>query len=257
MPTQQGFDTTGLALQIKLRLVMQLELLARQSLAQRVFDLAPAQGAGGHDRIETREGVLARTFCPVHRGVRMLQERRGVHAVVRVIRNADAGGDINLVVLELEWRLKQIQHSLGNFGGIAGGFQVRQQQRELITTDSGERVTAANATAQPVRDAAQQFVANRMSERVVHLLEPVQVNEQERNAFLAPRCSGNGKPEPFVQQSPVWQLGQGVMLRLKRDLCRHLPVLHADRAEALRHLEQFVIVFFGLFDLAEGPADHA
>ena len=69
------------------------------------------------------------------------------------------------------------------------GVGVEQHDRELVAAEPDERVAAlaaARGSARP--ELAQQFVAGRMAERVVDLLEAVEVDEQKRQARLAQRA---------------------------------------------------------------------
>ena len=63
-------------------------------------------------------------------------------------------------------------------GGAAVG-QVAQQHGELVAAEPRERVAAPERAAQPLGDVAQQPVAVVVAERVVDLLEAVEVDQQQ------------------------------------------------------------------------------
>ena len=55
-----------------------------------------------------------------------------------------------------------------------------QHDRELVAAQPGERVLVAQQLAQPRADLPQHLVARVVAERVVELLEAVEVDEQQR-----------------------------------------------------------------------------
>ena len=71
----------------------------------------------------------------------------------------------------------QPQRELGRRAAVG---QPAQQHGELVAAEPGERVAAAQRAAQPGGDLAQQPVAVVVAERVVDLLEPVEVDQQQR-----------------------------------------------------------------------------
>ena len=58
------------------------------------------------------------------------------------------------------------------------GGDVFEQDRELVATESGDGVGGPHARAQTLGDRAQELVAGRVTEAVVDVLEPVEVDEQ-------------------------------------------------------------------------------
>ena len=82
----------------------------------------------------------------------------------------------------------------------------------------------ADATVQAGGDRFQQFVADRMAERVVDALEFVDVDVD------APRAADPGEPgqlllQLFVEQRAVRQIGQRVIMGEMRDLLLGAPTL--------------------------------
>ena len=84
----------------------------------------------------------------------------------------------------------------------------------------------------------QQRVANHMSQAVVHVLEPIQIEEQYGQVVAVAAGQGNRLGEPVVQQHAVRQIGQKVVLRqvdgLERDRPRGAHIMeHHDGADHL------------------------
>ena len=126
---------------------------------------------GLEDRVAAA-GLLGR----VHRDVGALLERLVVLAVHRVQREADAGVDLQPHALEHE-RLAQVHEQvLGDAGRVRWAVDVREQDAELVAAEAGDRVGVAQRALQPARDLLEQQVAHVVAERVVDLLEVVEIH---------------------------------------------------------------------------------
>ena len=85
-------------------------------------------------------------------------------------------------------------------GGLerACGLDPRQDHRELVASEPGQHVGAAQAGAQRVAHAGDQLVADRMAERVVDVLEVVEVDRQDGDrapvALGAAELTGRAPP---------------------------------------------------------------
>ena len=111
---------------------------------------------------------------------------------------------------------------------------------ESSTTNSSPpcRLTVSEARTHSTRrsrDRLQQPVADRVPERVVDVLEAVEVQEQHRDLVLVARGQRDRLADPVVEKHPVRQAGQEVVLGRVRHLLRHRPrrahvAEHDDRA---------------------------
>ncbi len=113
-------------------------------------------------------------------------------AVVRVAGDADAGVDLQRDVVELHGLAdagqhvlddrRQRRHVLGAHG---------RQDRELIAAESSDQPALADALRQPRPEIRQQVVAVLVPERVVDVLEVVEVDQQhpERSGRLRRPCA--------------------------------------------------------------------
>jgi len=110
-------------------------------------------------------------------------------------------------------------------------MQIRQQGSELVTPLTGKGVAGTHAVAQALGNVFQQFVTFGMSMGVVHQLEAIQVDEQDRQHRVVSFGLGNGQFETVPEQSPVRQMGKMIVQGLKidrifgklafRDVARH------------------------------------
>ena len=91
---------------------------------------------------------------------------------------------------------------------------LRQQQAELVAAEPRDRVGRSQHVLQPPRELLEQRVADVVAQRVVDLLEAVDVHHHHRDpaAFAARRQ--DGLPDPVVEERPVREPGEPVVQRL-------------------------------------------
>ena len=92
---------------------------------------------------------------------------------------ADAGPDDELPALRPARRVRSGEHPLRERDQLVHGPDVGCQRCELVATEAGQGVVRAQAGSDPLGDVDQQCVAGRVSEPVVDLLEPVEVEEEQ------------------------------------------------------------------------------
>ena len=93
-------------------------------------------------------------------------------------------------------------------GSLRGGL--RQQQGEFIASQAADCVAGAQGAAQQIRHASQQLVAYGVAEGIVHPLEVVQVQIDERHRTP---ITGGARPlclQRLVEGPPVGQSGEHV-----------------------------------------------
>jgi hypothetical protein len=81
---------------------------------------------------------------------------------------------------------------------------------ELVAAQARQRVLAAQRVAQALGDRAHQRVARRVAERVVHQLEAVQVDAQQRELRAAARRGEDRLADAVAHQHAVGQPGEDV-----------------------------------------------
>ena len=91
------------------------------------------------------------------------------------------------------------------------GVIARQDDRELVAAEARYGIgSPLEHLLQPRRDGTQYPVADRMPERVVHVLEVIEVHQQDRDVRIAALGSGDGLIEAVVAQRAIGQLRQGI-----------------------------------------------
>src|SRR3990172_1895944 len=98
-------------------------------------------------------------------------------------------------------------------GGGAGG-RGRQEDAELVPAQPCDRVALAKRPLQPGCELLEQDVAGVVAERVVDLLEAVEVHEENGGALPLALGGQDGLPRPVVEEGAVGKAGKRVVERL-------------------------------------------
>ena len=179
LPAQQRFGGNHLAgSQFDLRLQVQAQLAVARGLTQFTQQRQRFLAAG----IEPGLVDLAAAALPlghIHRQLRAADQLAGVASVHRMQRDADAGAQVDGLVVDLQRLFEGALDAMRRLGGCRR-IGVRQQQRELVAAQTSRRVGVARAELlQPLGDVAQHAVAEVMTQHVVDQLEAVEVEHQD------------------------------------------------------------------------------
>jgi len=94
--------------------------------------------------------------------------------------------------------------------------EIRRDNREFIAADARHGNVLGHAAAQAVGDAFEQRIAELVPERVVDVLEVVEVEVEHREPAIGAQV-GDRLSQTFAQQHAVGQIGQSVVMRHMRD----------------------------------------
>ena len=108
-----------------------------------------------------------------------------------------------------------------------------QQHDELVAAEPGDHAGLRENGADPVRDLLEQQVAVVMAERVVHVLEAVEVHQHHCDAPTAGAALAQRVVGPGDEEITVAEAGQRVVERLVL-LLRHLGSEPFDQAARSR-----------------------
>ena len=220
---------------------MQQKLLAVQCAAQLRIELLALDLLLFHLRQIELVSVAPLVFCEIHRCVGVFQQGIRVFAVAGVEGDADAGGNVGLVAVEIERRRQRLHDLLRDQPGVADVGQVRQHDGEFVPAQPANGVAFAHTLLYAHRDLAQQLVAGSVAVRVVDGLEVVEVHEQYPDRPVVAFRLREHLVQTVGEQKTVRQIGDDVELREKGHLVfgflalDELPDLAADR---LCHLQQ-------------------
>jgi hypothetical protein len=166
----------------------------------READVAVALVFGLEDR-PARVGVLGR----VHRHVGVAQQLVGRAPVMGPERDADAAFDVDRHAVELERVFERRPQPGGDRHGVLEAGRARQEDRELVSAEAGELVAVAQHRAHAPGGLAQEGVAVVVAQRVVDVLEAIEVDQQQRGRRTAVVERGLEPDEAVEQPAPVRQ----------------------------------------------------
>ena len=178
---------------------------------QRLFGLDPADRSRPDLFVEHRHPIAAVRLRVVHRRIGFVQHRLGLGVVrARGDGQSDARGDDELTPVDPERLTEVVDDRAGDVDRDDVVGDVVQHDDELVSTQPGHRVDRAAGT-QALRHLDEQLVAGSVSERVVHRLEPVEVDEQHRGAQPVPPRAREGLAQAVDDERPVREAGERVV----------------------------------------------
>ena len=160
-------------------------------------------------------------------------------------RDAEAGSDRDLVAVEVERGPQGLHHAGRHPLGFPHAADRTQQDAELVRAETAHGVGGARGAQQALSDLAEQEVARRVAEALVHHLEPVEVEQDQGDPSghpaMAAAVAGRRLQllgERIQQHRPVGQAGQLVVQRrvgAAADLClgtlEEAGVVQRDRSQ--------------------------
>ena len=132
-------------------------------------------------------------------------------------RDADAGADLDQMIVDLVALAQMVDDAPGETGGVLVRFDVLLEHHEFVAAEPRHEILRAQHFAQPVGDRAQQLVAAGMAERVVDLLELIEVDEQQRRQLLGIVRNRQQTLDLVAEIEPVGQRRQFVVARQMAD----------------------------------------
>src|SRR5215218_11144111 len=87
-----------------------------------------------------------------------------------------------------------------------------QKDSKLIAPEARYGIALSQGLPRPLRNLLQQQIAGSMAERVVHVLEVVEVDEQDREALSVPLCITHRLPCARREQSAIRQASQHIVV---------------------------------------------
>ena len=149
IPAKQGFHGDHPAcFDAADRLVVQRERILLQRTAEASLDVELSLSRRVHRLREELVVVPSAAFCPVHRHVRVPDERLGVLPVEREDRDSNARGYRDFAAIENERLAKCLEEAPDDRARAQSVGQLRDQKRELVTAQPRDRLL------QPVRFGA-------------------------------------------------------------------------------------------------------
>ena len=219
-PADQGLHPVrGHIPEIEGGLVGEEELILLERFAQVHLELHTVLHHALHPRLEHDVAILTVPLGTIHRDIRIAQEllRRG--SVSR--RDPDARRHAHASLLarsELERWLERREQPLGDQLGTDLQRELLGDHDELVPTQTTERIGGSHDAVEPRGDRLQELIAGPVAERVVDVLEVVEIYEQRRDRRLAANGTGEYLLNTIQNQGAVRQPRQRVVGCQEREL---------------------------------------
>ena len=202
---------------------MEFEFARRQRIAHIVLELAPRLHLHVHPCLEKvnapRPALLAR-----YSARSAFYQLSRVDAVAGPDSDSNTGTDDDLLPSTSYGSLSVVDHALCKQAASDGCLIGPLHDGKLVAAHARHGVGSPQEAAQAVRNGHQQLVAGSMSERVVDILEEVeiqQVNGDGSPPLTRPvACSSRS-----LNNAPIGQVRQRVVMRHMRDLGLEAPLL--------------------------------
>ena len=209
-----------------------------------------------HLLVEDLEPVASELLGPVHRRVGVAQQ----HVRRRTVADgeAEAGREEHLAAVVEDERLGQhLVEPVGDREHRALAGHVLGEDHELVATEAGDGVVGPHDGAQPLGEADEQLVAGPVAEAVVDDLEPVEVEEEDRDLLLQLPGPHQRVLEPVEHQGAVGQSGQVVVHGLVGQAALGFVALERDLEQLARRADRVLLVRVGLARLGVVHRDRA
>ena len=129
----------------------------------------------------------------------------------------DACADHELAARDPDRLREDVQQPPRNSGGMRLVRPV-QQQGKLVAAQPRKRVARPAHLREPLRNRLEELVAGIVAEAVVHLLEPVEVDEQNGERAARAGRAGERLLQAVAEECAVGQHGETVVEGLPREL---------------------------------------
>ena len=212
VPAHQGLVRHDLAaLRLDDRLVVHAQLVAAERAPQVALERQAPRRRQVHLLGEELVVGAAHLLRVVHGRVGVADQRLGVAAVVGKHADADGGRDHQFALLDEHGIRQLLDHLLRHAGDIRGALDLGQHHHELVAADAADGVADAQLLHQALRHFLEQRVAHAVAERVVDVLEAVEVDEHHRGLLPVAVAQGERLAEPVLQQPAVGKPGERIM----------------------------------------------
>ena len=161
-----------------------------ERIAQIEFQRAAHLQADVHFRLEEPPDRPAIRLGEVERDIGAFQQFVIRLAIAGRDCDPDADADRQAVAFDLVRRAENLDDAAGEDRRIFRLIEAGLQNGEFVAAEAGDRVDFAHAGLQPLRHRAQQRVADRMAERIVDLLEVIEIKAQHSEATTGRGRSG-------------------------------------------------------------------
>ncbi len=214
VPAHQSFEARHLVgLDINDRLVVHRHLVLDECVAQILLELASV--VGSIFKVARIEPVSAAPVAlgGIKRQIGRFDDLFAVETIVRRDRHADGDADDRAQAVDrigLGQHLNQLAAEIAKDPAVV---DIGQHDLELVAPDPADVAHVPDHLLQPRRELLEQFIARGMTQRVVDLLEAVEIEHHQCAALLGIAVGFERLVEPRLHPAAIGQPGQRIELR--------------------------------------------
>lgn len=134
-------------------------------------------------------------------------------------KNGNAGADPHRsdTAIDVEGSMHRGDQPFGDGAGLLQIVHGFLKHGEFVAAQPGKHVARAEHGREPPHGFGQHDVADGMSENVVHLLEAVEIETQDRDVALFRSCRFQSPFEAILERDAIGESGQGIVVRKMPD----------------------------------------
>lgn len=136
IPAQQGLGRDQPAFDIDYWLIMEVELLPVDCLAQTCFQPEPSASGFVHLRLEQAVPVASTLLGPVHRYIGMFEQFVTAQPIFWVERHPNGATNSQFPPMQLDRLAQLVDDALGHINHRLEAVDIWQEREELVTTDT-------------------------------------------------------------------------------------------------------------------------
>ena len=188
------------------------QLVALERGPQLGLDVEALAGVATAERVEHCDPQRRVALGADQRNLGLLQHVAAARRARRAHSDAHARADEPRPPVDVERRLELQLHALRERHRRVG-VALEHEDREGVPTEARHRVVRPEDGRDPGADLAQDAVAGRVAEALVHDLEAVDVeqHDRDRSTVDADRTGGQGVDDPLDERLACWQAGDRIM----------------------------------------------
>src|SRR5215213_413733 len=147
LPAYECFHSHEMkATDVHLGLVVNNELRTLECRSQIAFEYELSECTRGPARSVEMKVVTTLHLRAIERGAGVLQQSGSVASVVRIQTDADTGRDEDLLAFEEKGLIQSLFDRARDIRSILRAWNLRQQDRELVATETSHSVTLTHTT---------------------------------------------------------------------------------------------------------------
>ena len=232
-PARQRLDAdNAVARGVDDRLIGGADLVVLDGFEQVAFEQFAARQIGVHGGVIDAGAVAAFVLGAIERHVGIAQNVGGIADTAVDDGDADRGADDDVVAADRIGRAERIDDAAGDslqrVGiGFAGG-----DDGEFVAAEPRHQILAAHDAAQPLGDVENELVADVMAERVVDVLEVIEIDIEHGGRRAAGAHIGDDAFEPVAEIDAVGQAADRIV---QREMTQ-LPLAGVDFLRGAAHM---------------------